>query len=1039
MSLTDRKKKASRPAKATKRQVLRRIALGFLFIIAVITAIVWIQRYTLIENYARSKLAAQGIDAGLSLQKISKSRAVIENIHFSSDNKSFFSAKKISVDYNWREALNLKFSRVEVTKPELMIDVDETGKIISEWLPTPGNQGAPGVSLPTDGVKITDGAITLNSPFGTFAVDAEADIRSETDMSAFIIAPPQDLTYGEFKGRVGINLDMKISGNEIYFDVISFLPSWRYADIFGTQVSMNWKGTLPKERFFETVNSTLEARFKTLVSPDVSLRNGLVTWDGDITAPTDTGGSASAKGIWSANIGAASLTNNERRKRLAASVTLNDMLMNISASAPFAPGLTGAVDGLLKDSAVQASGQINVNEGGLDIYLDGPVQTRGQRNTLKLSPVATAPFFSYEREAGALRLSFNGSLAGPYAASLENTELLARIKDGRNLSNIESFRADLATQQTWRARTKAGRPVRLAPLKAKVSYDASKPVRRVKLIGSIDYDGEVPGAYVEDLKARGALSLSLTDTDMSAQFTPFRGAGIKIARLETPSDWVIKQAVFDLASTAPQYWRGPKRSRVTAQISQGRGELTHQSEPQSLMFELPTADISGDIDANIQDWIIIARDIDVTSDNFPSAGTEIKAAEAVLTARLQLDKPITFTIESPAADVKTTLVSAVGLPIAAEGKPNDLDVLYGPGRITFTSGQLPVLPLTGDITYQDGVWTGAAVTTLPKSNSTPINIVYRFANGTGSASVDITDLPFSPSRLQPQSLISALRGKISRVEGLVSVNIDLSYTADTPLTSSGTATIKNMNAGTLPGPFYGLNGDLKFSSFFPLQTDGQQKLTLDKFDPGLPLENGELLFEIIPDGVKIDAAKWPLGSGQISLDPTIWRYTATQNKVSLRVQDVSLGEFLKNVGGGKLKATGDVSGVFPVVIEGVKVHVQDGKLSVKDGGLIQYTSPQTDAAGSANEYAGMAFEALKNFKYEELEASLNGPLDGAMSLRMKFGGSNPEVLYGTEFKFNVGIEGELLNILRSFKMGDTISSKIIEDIQAHRESTSAQP
>ena len=340
------------------------------------------------------------------------------------------------------------------------------------------------------------------------------------------------------------------------------------------------------------------------------------------------------------------------------------------------------------------------------------------------------------------------------------------------------------------------------------------------------------------------------------------------------------------------------------------------------------------------------------------------------------------------------------MSVSASGTPGDLSVRYGyeagqgTSQVTFSAGELPVLPLQGEVAYLGGAWTGTATTTLPKSNETPIDINYTFENGVGSATVSIEDLPFSPSKLQPQHLVSALSGKISRVEGQVSSRINLSFGKDQPLKSSGTATIKNMSAGTLPGPFTGLNGDLTFSSFFPLQTDGVQTVTLAKFDPGFPLENGTMTFEIIPDGVKIQSAQWPLASGQISLDPTTWLYSAAQNLVQLNIDNVSLGEFLKNVGGGKLKATGDVSGMLPVFIEGIKVHVKGGRLTVEDGGVIEYTSPQTEMAGNANAYAGYAFDALKHFEYDELEATIDGPLDGPMKLRMKFGGSNPTCFTG---------------------------------------------
>ena len=273
------------------------------------------------------------------------------------------------------------------------------------------------------------------------------------------------------------------------------------------------------------------------------------------------------------------------------------------------------------------------------------------------------------------------------------------------------------------------------------------------------------------------------------------------------------------------------------------------------------------------------------------------------------------------------------------------------------------------------------------------------------------------------SLYTGLPEVITHISLPLAVMIALAYSVRKML--------KDMNFGTLPGPISGMNAELSFSSFFPLQTNGVQLLTVKSFDPGFPLENGTVEFEIVPDGINLHSANWPIGDGQLSLDPTIWRYNAPQNRVVLRADNISLGEFFKNIGGGRLYATGNVNGVLPVVIEGVKVNVKNGSLAVRDGGVIQYSSPQTNQAGEDNQIAGYAFDALKNFEYQELEAALNGPLDGPMRLNMLFSGSNPEVLAGSEFKFNVGVEGELMNIMRSFKIGQDISAKILEQVQSN--------
>ena len=121
--------------------------------------------------------------------------------------------------------------------------------------------------------------------------------------------------------------------------------------------------------------------------------------------------------------------------------------------------------------------------------------------------------------------------------------------------------------------------------------------------------------------------------------------------------------------------------------------------------------------------------------------------------------------------------------------------------------------------------------------------------------------------------------------------------------------------------------------------------------------------------------------------------------------------------------------VFPVVIDGVNVRVEGGVLDVVDGGLIQYEatpkeviSGTQDDLNDPNMLSKVALESLRNFRYESLQAKLDGALDGPIVVAMSFIGSNPDVLYGSQFKFNTVVEGELLNIARSLKPGSNLSS-----------------
>lgn len=1024
------------PARTPKKRRLLSVLLvitGFLLIAA---TVLWLQRYTFIEQYARDKLAAQGIDAKLSVTQISKNRAVFDEIHLSSDKDEFFSARQVSVTYSVKSLREVQFGKISVQQPRLTLEIDEQGKPVSAWVPEPkegdeNSTAAPAFALPAKGIDISGGSVTVISPFGAFTSSVDAKIITEEDLTAQLDVPLQTLDHPSLKAAVSGKIDLSVKGDALtaMFDLKS--PQWTSGDIEGQGHAASGEIETRISAPFENITSDIKASFDTLKSPDIETGNGYITWAGKTVRAEAKGVLPSVDGRWSASLGFAAITNTERRKRLARKLTLNETLRSVSATSPFANDITQTIDDLLSNNRSSAAGRLTISKTRADLYLSQPASLTGDRNALRVSPRAPLPVVSLDDAGKSLTLAFNGDFEGPFAASLKDGAFTAKLTEDRHLAHVEAFQANIQTKTAWRARTRSKRPVKIAPINSTIDYETAEDESRLHIRGALGYDGEVPGGYAKGIEADGALTLKLSGDDLTAQFVPRRGSAIKIGTLETASDWVINDAAFTLSAARPQYRRIAGKGIISAMVETGQAQLAHKTEAQDVEFTLTEAGISGTILPSKQDWKIETENVRITSDTFPSAGTDISASKAVLTAALSPNKPVAFTMTTPSANVKTQLVSAANLSLNAKGSPNNIDVTYGEGLIKFASVELPVLPMEGDVGFKDGVWSGQAVTFLPLSDNTPIFVDYSFENGIGTADVSIDALPFAPGKLQPQQLVSALRGKISRVEGKVSAGIHLSFGANTPLTSRGTATIIDMNAGTLPGPFKGLNGELTFSSFFPLQTDGIQNLTLESFDAGFPLLGGDMTFEIIPDGIKIHTAHWPLGSGRIHIEPTTWLYSAEQNRVSVKVENVALGEFLKDVGGGKFSATGDVSGHLPVLIEGVKVHVERGSLIVRDGGIIQYSSPETDAAGAANQYAAYAFEALKRFNYDKLEAELNGPLDGPMRLSVAFGGANPEVLYGTEFKFNVGVEGELLNIIRSFQVGKDISEQIYKDIQAN--------
>lgn len=1046
MSVTaaDIKQEGSRKKRSLWR-VLFWTFLAILIIAAIIASMVWVNRYSLLEKAAEDLLLEQGIQAELSIQSVSKTRAVLKTIRFSDGASEFFSADKVIADYAWREALKGRVEKLQLIKPKARLTLDENGKIIDGWVPPSSEDGAGNTALPPQGIIITEGLFTIGSPYGNAEAKLDASIFALDKFTAEIDIAPTTFSYRDWRLEGGGKLDVKLDGAEPFIDLNVSLSALEHPAIEAKNLKIEGAFTPQIAEDMKRLSGEVSFDFEDLVTAQATVGGGDVTWNGRIEQNSASVFPLALDGGWSADVTGVSLPDPARRNSLAKTLSLSDTLLAAPLAQNFSADLTRNITRLLEASDMTAKGRIVLNEAGLEVSLLSPAKLTSAQTTLNLHQTDWAPVYRFNRIEQKMRLAFHAALTKPAGLKFQEAEMVAMSKNGFTLDGVEKFSANISTAQTWRSKGPDGQAARLAPFAAQALYNApNNDMRNMVLSGGVDYDGSVPGGYAMGLKAAGRMTMDLRDNAMSVKFKSANNAPITITRFDTAAEWRGEDISAALLSENPIYRRRGPVSSMDAELANVSLTAVDSTNTRHLGMTFEDMTVSGELKGEGQSWDVLGRTLKISSEDMPGPGTVITTPESrIQIERVNADAPMQFYMVAPIANAKTQLVTATKIKIEAAGTPDAYTLNYSPGaanegRVKFVGDAIPRLPMTGAVDYADGAFEGTARTTLPLTEDTPIDISYRFKDGAGNANVDIPELRFTPKGLQPQYLVSALKGKLAEVQGLVEANIKLGFAAGQPLQSSGTAKIIDMNFGTLPGPLTNVNTELTFSNMFPLQSQGRQKLTVAKFDPGFPLENGVIEFELIPDGVKVYSARWPLGDGFFSLDPFDWLYSNAVNRVVMRIENVSIGEFLKDVGDGALTATGNMEGTLPIVLSGIDVKVENGELFVKEGGRIQYKSKQLDAisefdgtderavkAMRQGNYRDAAFEALKDFRYEELRVKIDGPLDGAMGVFLKFDGKNNDVLGGQPFRFDIALEGELLNILRSFNTNAQIKSELL--------------
>ncbi len=995
---------------------------GFILLIAVLIW-AWTQRYSLAEQQIVKALDERGFETELRVQDASTTSADIRNIHLRYAGVRVVTIERLQADYQWRDLLNGQIEALKLTGLSATINVNEAGELTDPWVP----KSASGAETPwpSRGVTLESATLNANSPYGLLRVkgDAELNALDNIQFRGDIAAP--SLRYAGAELIVEGPLTADRNANILSFDTSGLQLSIDHPAASFRETQLSTKGTVDL--------TTLT------VSADAQLEGGQLSSSLDIEGQLET---VAATGTYNPESGlnaritptikSLRVVNAERRQSLAETLSLAATLEDVPVARNFSPTLVAPLEKLL--SGADMSGQIaaKASDKTRELRLLSPLSLTQGETRLGLEAEADAPFYQYERGSGQYEVRAMATLSKPIPLTLSPLSISIASSDGVRVDGIRSAQGRLETRSTWRSRTPEGQPARMGPLDVRFAFERPEEgSRALTLQGSADYDGDIPGGYVQGLNAGGRLLTQLTGERPIVRYTP--NGPLQFDKLDTDSEWGLEDFKGTIKPDGPVF---SGASRQSAKVTTGLSDVTvravrdasSDSEPADMDITLASATLNGIIRGDRQNWDIVFGPAQLLSETFPVPGTDLTLSSGNLAVELSAQNRTQFEFKAPASTLNTPLYTLTDMSLDATGTAEAYTLNYAGGQVKFItdpdSQPLPVMPATGALRFADGTFTGEARTHLPRAADQPFDVTYTLKDGRGTADVAIKDLRFRPRGLQPQDLVQALRGKIAQVEGPIDADLTLRFGGDAPLSGSGLITMKNISMGTAPGPVTGMSGTVQLTSLFPVVSAPDQTLSLDLFDPGIPLRDGRFRYALVENGVQVIDAAWPLGEGQITIDPFTWDYSAAENQVILRVSGVEVGEFLKDFGEGRLSATGTLEGRIPVIVRGIEVLVQGGRLDVPGGGLIRYRGDDALIEKIPNQYAAEAIKALEDFKYDSLFAEIDGPLGGEIKVGLAFTGNNKDVLFGVPFAFDMSVEGELFNIARSFNTNATIKSQI---------------
>lgn len=313
--------------------------------------------------------------------------------------------------------------------------------------------------------------------------------------------------------------------------------------------------------------------------------------------------------------------------------------------------------------------------------------------------------------------------------------------------------------------------------------------------------------------------------------------------------------------------------------------------------------------------------------------------------------------------------------------------------------------------------------------------VHQVATGRGEAIFDSGLLKFSYA-FQPDRLIPALRGVISNASGMTEGRARFSWALD-EIASSATVNLDNVSFGG-PGVAVtrteGVTGKLVFSGLSPVATAGEQSISIRKIDlDALKLENGSARFSLPGDDtLEIIEAEFPWFSGTIGAYGSKLSIAGGKSEAALQIDNVDLGELLSYLNVEGLSGVGVIEGVLPISFEGSRARVNNGILSSKGSGVVRYQGKASAAAAQSNEQSALAFEILRELRFEKLSATVDGPLDGTLNFKIYFEGrSDIPVKTGRKTQrvdspvnYRINIEAPLLSLIEQAVLSTDVKLQI---------------
>ena len=343
---------------------------------------------------------------------------------------------------------------------------------------------------------------------------------------------------------------------------------------------------------------------------------------------------------------------------------------------------------------------------------------------------------------------------------------------------------------------------------------------------------------------------------------------------------------------------------------------------------------------------------------------------------------------------------------------------FAPQRFTAT-----VVPKT------DSADVSAFLSPLNSTQTVSLSGTYSLSDSKGTFDIGPNTLVFSKGALQPSHL-SPLLANFKNAVGPAKVSGSIVYELNQRPQSEVFIELEGVNLDFTALSVVGLRGQLTVIDLLSPHSPPSQTLKAQKLTAPIPLQSPTLSLHWLEDSedptIRIESGKGAFADGTIGVKPASIRLNASQHKLVVVLEDLSLEQLLKNYGGGRINGVGTLSGSIPVTLTPDGPIIAKGELAAVKPGVIKVNWGETrESLVSQSSEVALMVEALDNFQYQQLSAVVQRPSAGELTFQVTLEGANPDVLDGHPFRLNVNLTGNLETVLNAIAQGQSLTQDLL--------------